>query len=292
MSVSKYNRQGFQTSVLVSSAEDLSFSGMAFGPDHLLYVLTTNIANYTGLIYKFDPNSGARSEFSAEPSGDLYNALSLVFGPDGRLYVGAGSNKILVYDVPAANYSTFADMSVDNCGNVNSNVWQLRFGPNDNLYVSTRNCPNIIYFSSNGTFLGNFTSGYTIIQPGGFTFSPNQEYLYALDGNVTGGIVRFSGSTGSYIDKWTMQSPSNWDIEYFPDGNLYVSDPNSFPSISFYSAKDGSRLGAFDKIRGTTYITYASTSAAPSSFSHLFPNLILLLLFLSVFPHSLSVFFF
>lgn len=84
---------------------DFRLRGVVFGPDGKLYVTSRNVRGTGGAILRFDPQSGAPGEVVVQngDEGPLQQPEGLVFGPDGRLYVGSAgkdatdSNRIVIY---------------------------------------------------------------------------------------------------------------------------------------------------------------------------------------------------
>jgi len=103
--------------------------GIAFGPNDLLYVLD-NPSN--ARVLQFD---GATGEFVAEfvPTGKLFNACDLNFGPDGNLYVtDINARNVQYWNGDTGEYlGVFAQVPAGQGGPSG-----LVFGPDGDMYVN------------------------------------------------------------------------------------------------------------------------------------------------------------
>ena len=143
------------------------------------------------------------------------------------LYVSSGdTNAVLAYDgVTGAFQRTFAS------GGGLSEPEGVVFGPDGNLYVSSRPAQVLRYDGKTGKFLGVFASGHGLEDPAGIAFGGPDNDLYVSSGIPDSGIggnqiLRFDGKTGAFK---AVLDPSNVGglndpegMRFGPDGLLYV----------------------------------------------------------------------
>ncbi len=103
---------------------------------------------------------------------------------------------------------------------------EVAWGPDGHLYVTGFYTPYLMrYDSANGNYLGQFSSGYALDNPGKMTFGPDGKIYVSQWGATKNKVVRFNATTGAFIDEFTNIAfgPSNamahaWDAQ----GRLYV----------------------------------------------------------------------
>jgi streptogramin lyase len=178
-----------------------------FGPDGNLYVSSKN----TNSVVRYDGTTGQMIDlFVTQGSGGLGAPFGLVFGPDGNLYVCSSStDQVLRYDGTTGH---FIDIFASDDG---LNPSGLVFGPDGNLYVtqSDPSPPSVLRFDPSGQFIDVFVAPETnggLVDPNGILFGPDGN-LYVGDHNdVTGksggGIYRYDGTTGMFIDNFVPAS--------------------------------------------------------------------------------------
>jgi hypothetical protein len=126
-------------------------TGMAFGPDHNLYMCSYNNNEVFRVNGQTGEPFGSTPMFVAMNSGGLNRPTALAWGPDGRLYVSSQlSNSVLRYDPDGG----FHDAFIAAGSGTLSAPWGLAFH-NGNLYVvSNVNAKVLRYDGTTGAFLG------------------------------------------------------------------------------------------------------------------------------------------
>jgi DNA-binding beta-propeller fold protein YncE len=231
--VLKYNGStGAFLGVFVGGAADTSGlagpTGLVFGPDGNLYVAS---GNGFGSVLEYDGSTGEFIKpFVRGGSAGLSSPGGLAFGPDNNLYVASeGSNSVLKYDG-----STGAFLGTFVTGHIGQGCLPdtLAFGPDGNLSVGmASDC--IIgpaskvskYDGTTGTFLSviDFMGGVTL----GIAFGPDGN-LYVAESDS---VLRFNGSTGSFIDKFVssgggLVAPTN--LTFGPSANSVAPEPSTY----------------------------------------------------------------
>ena len=173
--------------------------GMAFGPDEMLYVNSYN----TKTIQRYNPNNG---EFLGDFASTENAALSIVFGPDGHLYVAS------LYTIERFNGQTGEPMGRFTSGRFIEKPYSLTFGPDSQLYVYDQTNYDIVRFNGmTGAFESVFIDGQYLFNPTcGIAFGPDGN-LYTTNfvrGNtpVNDGIDRYDGRTGKYLGHFIVPS--------------------------------------------------------------------------------------
>jgi DNA-binding beta-propeller fold protein YncE len=174
-------------------------AGLAFGPDRQLYVALMN----SGTILKINGITGALLgnfvfDDPATPedeTGGSRGARSLLFGPDGRLYVplGNGVDKIVRYD---AHTGAFLGVFAQEQGM--RGPTSLAFGPDGNLYVAAALSNAVYVFNgTDGTFLRRFTCGPDNRNLTGILFTSTGELLATASDR--GVIMRYDPINGTCL---------------------------------------------------------------------------------------------
>jgi WD40 repeat protein len=161
---------------------------------------------------------------------------------DGRVYVGvtgsAIEDAVVRFDREIGSIDTFVS---PNSGRV-IRPEGLAFGPEGDLYVSSRNLGRVQTFDgANGDFIQSTAS---LFEPRGLTFGPADGLLYVISGNE---VRRFDRT--SRVDLGAFVAAGAGDLRtdtgsaglaFGPDGHLYVSSVSTDTVLRY----DG-RTGAF-----------------------------------------------
>jgi len=195
----------------------LAFTGALDARAVLLYVSSPG----SDSVLRYDGTTGAFLGVFASGNG-LHFPSDILVGPDGNIYV---SNNL---GIPAE-----------------SGI--LRF---DRATGAPRPSPG-----NSGAFFVSPGSG-GLFGPEAFTFGPDGR-LYATSvvtggGLAHGGVLRYDGTTGAFLDTFVLYSNSNLDfpndIVFGPDGNLYVSHTTvdgQHGGVLRYDGTTGGLLGDF-----------------------------------------------
>lgn len=180
------------------------------------------VGDYTehnGYVYHFDSDG---KYLEAQRNG-YHEPRGMDVGPDGKLYVTDNNNR--VYQFADTNFQVVALV----IGSDIFGPYDLEFGPDDNLFLANRdtlqvrrwNGPNHTHDPFGGLHPFASLAG----QPLGIAWGPNGD-LYATEKGTGGVIKRFNGTTGALIGTFVSDSGNfgeGIDIDFGPDGNLYVS---------------------------------------------------------------------
>ncbi len=207
---------------------------LTLGPDNIVYVVSQGnnaVLRYNGTTGQF------LNVFVSPGSGGLSSPYGLAFGPDGNLYVTSyATNQVLRY-----NGTTGAFLGVFVPPNTGLNgPWGITFGADGNLYISNFTDGTIARYKGPSSanpgspFAANGQSGSIFVTPfsGGLigplysAFGPDGN-LYVIGGQ-TRGVLRYSGSTGAFIDQFVSHTDSNLflgrSLAFDQEGRLYVAD--------------------------------------------------------------------
>ena len=220
-------------------------TGMAFGPDGHLYVTLMS----SGTIKKFDGKSGAfLGDFIADnpstpedESGGSRGARSLLFGPDGRLYVplGNGVNKVVRFDAVTGR---FLDVFAEGNGMVAPT--SLAFGPDGDLYVAGA-LSNAIYVfrGTDGSFVRQFTCGATNRNLTGILFTDQEQLLATASERES--IMRYDPAAGTCLGVFASGSHIQVPISllYSPDRSLILAVSLLTDSVQKLDPLTGASLG-------------------------------------------------
>jgi WD40 repeat protein len=108
----------------------------------------------------------------------------------------------------------------------------VSFGPDGNLYVSSRSNEVLRYDGEKGNFLGVFASGHGLFDPAGIAFGGPGNDLFIGSGSSDDGlqgnqILRFDGATGAFEAVVDPTNAAGLDdpeaVVFGPDGLLYVA---------------------------------------------------------------------
>jgi glucose/arabinose dehydrogenase len=244
--------------------------GVVFGPDHNLYVSSFTQGGTVGpghdTILRYDGSTGAfLGNFADDKS--LTNPRSILFGPDGNLYVANkfGAGAVLRFDgTTGAFLDTFVLTGTAGLDDPTTMV----FGPdgkNDgklDLYVGqgTDNSNVLRFDGATGAFKGVFVPSFAggLHHVGGMVFGPDGN-LYVVSQN-TGTVLRYEGpggtNPGAFLGTVVSGLSSPVGLLFGPDDHgagkldLYVtnsvSDGKTFAGeVLRYDWKTGAFLDTF-----------------------------------------------
>jgi WD40 repeat protein len=164
--VDEFTLAGAFVSQVVSPAADALSNpdALTTGPDGNLY-----ISYQDGNVYKYNVTTHDITLFAAFQSGGA-EALNLVFGPDGNLYVMSAFNggEVLVYNGTTGDYiGVFGNTGTA----LGAGALGMAFGADGNLYVADSNGVDVVD-GTTGNVTGNFIpAGGTVVIPQFLAFS-------------------------------------------------------------------------------------------------------------------------
>ena len=224
------------------------------GPNNTILVATGEVGSS---IERFDGTTGAwLGTFVAPGSGGMGIPYGLAYGPDGNLYVSNYvTGSILRFN---GTTGAFLGTFVANGSGGLSSPGGLVFGPDNNLYVVNPYSNAILRFNgTTGAPMGVFAAGNGLAFPRTLTFGPDHN-LYVGNGffNGVGGVLRFDGATGAFIDNFVPNHSGGLDttadLTFGTDGRLYVVSEGT-RSILCYNSVTGAFLGTIGTTRGNPY---------------------------------------
>ena len=107
----------------------------------------------------------------------------------------------------------------------------IAFGPDGNLYVSSRSDEVLRYNGKKGKFIDVFASGHGLVDPAGIAFGGPDNDLFVSSGLTDDGrgnqILRFDGATGAFEAVVDLANAAGLDdpeaLAFGRDGLLYVT---------------------------------------------------------------------
>ena len=216
------------------------------------------VSTFTGhSVSRFDGATGAYlGEFVTPGSGGLRKADGICFGPDGNLYVGDSAgmeNPNTPGTVIRYNGRTGAFIDTFASGGELYVPWDLAFGPDGNLYVSSSYRSWVSrYNGTTGAFIDYFVPDGSggLSGPNGILF--RGDYLYVATASDPsdpfGRVLRYSALTGAFVDEFIPPLSGGLKVPAFmtfgPDGNLYVTGWSSY-AVHRYNGTTGAFVDLF-----------------------------------------------
>ena len=222
-------------------------------------ILVTDVGNNS--ILEYDTAGNFVRMFATPGKGGLNQPGSVVFGPDGNVYVSsvASPTAILRYN---GQTGAFMGAFVPPGEGAAINLTGITFGPNGNLFAADYSAVNVKeYDGATGALVRVFATpviSSVTAGTGQVVTSHPMEVLFGPDGNfylaAEADIEEFCGSSGDFVKDFP-QGPDTVDIEpasitFGPDGNLYVGTsgsccPEVRGEILKYNPTTGALLGIF-----------------------------------------------
>lgn len=281
-------------------------AGLEFGPDDNLYVAVVELPpNRVETVVYSGPETNSPGTFLGSINDANALITPLVPGP-GNVVIPASpgsqpepgtmpflvttnlaSPEVVTYDRQGNFTGVFGEA---NSSDSNINVPNLlTVGPDGDVYVnSVGNNQVLRYDGTSGQFLGTFgdatneASG--LLYPTGITFGPDNN-LYVSSG-ATSQVLRYDGSTGQFLGEAAFRNngfpnntvdplpppPDFTDVEFGPDGNMYVislrDDPDGNPengtgTIRVYGGPNSNNFGEFLGLFGEANTRYGLFAFGP-----------------------------
>ncbi len=232
-----------------------------------LFVGTSGASGRDGSVLRYDGVTGAfKGVFVPPQSGGLVQVFTVLFGPDGKLYVFSTDSHVPNGQVSRFDGITGAFLGVfvpPGSGGLGAFSDDMTFGPDDDLYVVDSDHHAILRFDGRtGAPLGAFvTSPAGSWSPISLAFGPDQR-LYVLDQSDRL-VRRFDATSGAFVDVFITTQASGLEnpfrLRFGPDGSLYVMDDVAATSPT-------GKLVRFDGRSGRRMQDYALTPPASYAF--------------------------
>lgn len=181
-------------------------------------------------IVAYNAISGAHlGDFVPAGSGGLSFPTGLTMGPNGNLFVCSRNNaSVLQYDGGTGSF--IGAFVASGAGGLTS-PFGIAFGPNGNLFVTSGGNRVLEFDGSTGAFVREF-----VPQAGNGGMTNARGILFLPDGHLlvasyqTDALLRFDGTTGSFLGKWNSGGTTSalyldgpWGLRLGPNGNVFAT---------------------------------------------------------------------
>ena len=215
--------------------------------DDPCYFLVSSAKN--NLIFRYVYNENTESLFKDVFVGDekIKNPQSLMFGPDGNLYVSSfDTDEILRFDGVTGE---FIDVFASS-GGLNGPAGMLFDDKSSSLYVSSKNSNQILrYDSRTGEFIKIFIpdDDRGVLKPESIIKGPDDNIYVSSSG--TNQILKYDSNSGDLIGPFVSDKSGGLyrpkDLNFDSSGNVCVNSMVSH-EIKCYSSSDGQILSTMD----------------------------------------------
>jgi streptogramin lyase len=125
----------------------------------------------------------------------------------------------------------------------------IAFGPDGNLYVSSRSDEVLRYDGETGKFIDVFASGHGLVDPAGIAFRlDGLLYVISTPDVGPGEVLRFDPADNSFVDKFVPEASSAildpTGLVFGPDGDLFLSSAAT-SEVKRYDGTTGTLKGVF-----------------------------------------------
>jgi DNA-binding beta-propeller fold protein YncE len=241
------NSGDFLSAFVPSDAGLSNPAGLIFTPGRDL--LVTNADPAVSNVFRFNGATGEFIDVFAQLD-TMGGATSMVFGPDGKLYVGTRfSNGVVRCDASGCEQFVQPD-----AGGLNR-TGGFVFGPDGDFYVASETTNNILHFDGvTGEFINEFvTSGSGgLNRPAGILFGPGGD-LYVCSAS-SNSILHYNGATGAFINAFVTQHDDQ--IISGPRGQLFGN--TNATTLNYVPHRTGSSPGGGGTQGRFAYLTVSS----------------------------------
>ena len=233
--------------------------GITIGPNGNLLVVNEGGGN----VLQYNPANGAFISTFATPTNSFPQAIAV--GPDGNVYVGAGSA------VQKFNGTTGAFLGDFTSGQSLSDITGIAFDAAGNLFVGTADSGSILKFDSTGAFVSTFVSNNPTLSTGMGNLLFNGVNLLVADtfgiGPAWGNQILAFAPNGTQLPDFASGANLNGPdgMAFGPDGLLYVLNYAGNSVVRYTAA--GQFVDTFiangpSSMRGIAFVN--DTAPAPS----------------------------
>lgn len=227
-------------SLILPTALSTDLRGLAFGPDHLLYVVAPNGFPPAGvLVYALDSGGNVHSTYTFAAGDVGSNAAfgKIAFDASGHFYVGS-FNGIIRFDVG----NTQSGQLLQNSSI--TDVFGIKPLPNGDLLTLTET--GLYEMTSNGGLVKQYGgAANTMLDPRGMTYDSvsNTIFLTMLGpSNLPNQLMKLDGTTGDLITSTVFVNGTDMLIDM--DGRLIVGSRTDAPGIFTQDLSNTGSLGA------------------------------------------------